>query len=101
MIYLAIGVVLTILPFFSFKRKPPVIPADKKEFYAEYMQSNEWRIKRGYRLKIDKHKCRDFHLWPCRKNLQVHHKNYNRLGNERMSDIITLCVKHHRKAHKK
>lgn len=82
-------------------KKPPKIPQSKKLFYAEYIQSSEWRAKRKERIKFDGGKCRGFHLLPKKKGLQVHHKSYKRLGNESVRfDLITLCEHHHRKVHK-
>ena len=62
--------------------------------YAEYMQSECWRLKRGQRLWIDKKKCRTCH---STEKLEVHHANYNKpLGDENVEDdLITLCEKCH------
>lgn len=82
-------------------RKPPKIPKDKKEFYAEYIQSKEWQAKRKERIRLDCGKCRGFHFIAEKKNLHVHHKTYKRLGNENVkTDLITLCSKHHKRVHK-
>ena len=82
-------------------RKPPKIPVSKKAFYAEYIQSKEWRAKRKQRIKFDGGSCRGFHWLPKKSNLQVHHKTYKRLGDESVRfDLITLCDKHHKRVHK-
>ena len=82
-------------------KKPPKIPKDKKEFYAEYIQSKEWQAKRKERIKLDCGKCRGFHFIAKKTELHVHHKTYKRLGNENVkTDLITLCSKHHKRVHK-
>jgi hypothetical protein len=85
----------------KFREPAPKIPLDKKAFYIVYMQSKEWKRFRRYRVKLDKGKCVRFHLLPVRKGLQVHHTTYIRLGCELMEDAETLCIKHHRKEHRK
>jgi len=63
--------------------------------YSEYLQSEHWQKIRAERLKIDDYKCQK-----CGRplDLQVHHLNYDNLGNEDIySDLITLCKYcHHR-----
>lgn len=61
--------------------------------YAEYMKSARWRAKRNEVLLRDGFKC-----IKCRshRRLQVHHLNYERLGNEDLNDLATLCAKCHR-----
>ena len=36
-----------------------------------------------------------------RNTLTVHHRNYNSLGNERLDDFEIVCLKCHRRIHKK
>lgn len=69
------------------------------EDYQKYMQSSAWRKKREKVLKRDGHVCQ---VRGCKVNsgLHVHHLTYKRLGNERLSDLITLCSKHHKQLHK-
>jgi phage terminase large subunit GpA-like protein len=56
--------------------------------YAEYISSDAWRIRRGQRLKKDRQRCQG-----CGSgdSLHVHHRCYDRLGNELPEDIITVC----------
>lgn len=56
--------------------------------YGQYMQSKEWSHKRLLRLKVDYFRCRT--CWNT-EDLEVHHLTYERLGNEEVSDLITLC----------
>lgn len=47
-------------------------------------------------LQRDNYKCV---LCDSKKNIQVHHKNYNNIGNEKATDLITLCYNCHLKYH--
>lgn len=68
-----------------------------KEAYAAYLQTPRWRGTRNQALRRA--------LWKCercsaRRNLQVHHKSYDRLGHELDSDLEVLCEGCHRGHHK-
>lgn len=64
--------------------------------YDAYMQSDEWKSIREARLKKDNYRC---HLCGGTDNLVVHHLTYDRLGREKLSDLITLCSACHEKQH--
>lgn len=61
-------------------------------FYAGYIKSSAWYAKRDLKLRKSGYKC-----WWCGTsyNLEVHHLTYERLGNERLSDLMVLCHDHH------
>jgi 5-methylcytosine-specific restriction endonuclease McrA len=63
--------------------------------YWSYIQSDRWADKRNEIKKIRK-KCEKC---GSRKNLQVHHVSYKRLGRERDSDLLLLCVFCHEEVH--
>lgn len=90
--------------FFSlFKRK--LSHAEWWAKYREYLQSEKWKKKRQKVLKRDNFECQ-YRVWiffkcKSKKKLQVHHKTYKRVFRERMSDLVTLCEKCHKKEHKK
>lgn len=56
--------------------------------YKTYLQSKKWRERRQAKLQQAKYRCEK-----CgeREGLEVHHKTYIRLGNEKSSDLIVLC----------
>ncbi|CAK0770336.1 5-methylcytosine-specific restriction enzyme A [Gammaproteobacteria bacterium] len=73
-------------------------PRDKASVnYHEYIQSDEWKAK----AKIVKARAE----WRCEicgrsgnyHTLEAHHKTYEHLGNERLSDLQCLCSECHEK----
>lgn len=65
--------------------------------YRAYMQSPEWDDLRRFMLHRAGYKCGRCHKG--NRVLQVHHKNYARLGHERVEDLMVLCVSCHRWVH--
>lgn len=67
--------------------------------YNEYIKSNEWKEKKRTRLEKDNYVCQD-----CKKSsiaLDVHHITYDRLGNEDIFDIVSLCRHCHESLHRR
>jgi hypothetical protein len=60
--------------------------------YNEYILSSDWQRIRRERLQKDGFRC-----VRCarRHELQVHHLTYERLGHERIDDLVTVCVRCH------
>ncbi len=71
----------------------PSIPRNKYRFYEAYMKSSKWRWKAKARRKLDKYMCQA--CGARNTKLDVHHVSYARLGNENMSDLITVCRECH------
>lgn len=74
----------------------------KKYKYDKYMQSQTWKNIRYAKLTEANWTCErcgygkyDFEEGP----LDVHHKNYDRFGNESLSDLEVLCRPCHEKNH--
>ena len=63
--------------------------------YREYIQSEEWSRKREYVLLVYK-SCA---CCGSAIRLQVHHKTYDNIGNEKMDDMIVLCNDCHKMLH--
>ena len=64
--------------------------------YEEYLCSWQWQDKRKIVLSV-KPNC-DI----CgKKATTVHHKNYERVGQEKMKDLQSLCYQCHLRIHKK
>ena len=65
------------------------------EYYI-YLASDDWRKRRRKALSLSGNKCQI-----CRNQitLQVHHKMYDRLGNEDDNDLAVLCEECHKSVH--
>lgn len=74
----------------------PYEPYTEKINYDDYIKSNRWAKKRFERLRIDNFQCAKC---GSAKNLNVHHITYERLGEEEMNDLITLCNRCHQEVH--
>lgn len=59
--------------------------------YSEYLRHPHWQKVRAARFEFDEGRCvicrRDLHDKPY----QTHHLSYQRLGHERIRDVVTLC----------
>jgi hypothetical protein len=56
--------------------------------YQDYLASEAWRARRRIMLKRSFHKCQ---VCGASDQLQIHHRTYDRLGNERPEDLTVLC----------
>jgi hypothetical protein len=76
------------------------------ESYREYLYSDAWRNVReryrasahpepGYRTTGLPQTCTVCHD----ENVDLHHKTYKRLGEERLTDLVPLCRLHHDQLH--
>ena len=92
MIYLIIGIILTILPINFIRRKNP----QQTLRYAKYLRSSKWCKTRTKALLRDKHECRHC---GSKVQLEVHHITYKRIYKEKLKDLITLCKSCHMKEH--
>jgi hypothetical protein len=73
-----------------------------RDLYHRYLCSDEWKQKREQRLLIDNYKCFFNYSKGCDAvNLQIHHIHYNNIGNEKMEDLVTLCINCHAEIHKR
>jgi hypothetical protein len=66
--------------------------------YREYITSNRWISTRDHYRASKALKtcvvCRD-------PNVELHHKTYQRLGRERLTDLVPLCQTHHDELHER
>ena len=65
--------------------------------YLDYLRSPEWKAKRRRAIERAGHACEI-----CGKTgrLEVHHTTYERLGKERLSDLVVVCRSCHRWVHR-
>lgn len=72
-----------------------------KEFssmpYKDYLNTDEWKNKRLCALKAAGFSCQLCN--DSDKTLHVHHRTYERRGNEKLGDLIVLCEDCHKKFH--
>lgn len=71
---------------------------EKYQKYKTYLTSDTWKLKRKTVFAARGRKCE---RCPSTKVLQIHHKNYDSLYNERLEDLEILCLVCHKKEHKK
>lgn len=64
--------------------------------YDEYLKSDAWNERRGLLLERFSHKCQ---VCGSSTRLHIHHRTYERLGNERMEDLTVLCEACHQAFH--
>lgn len=67
-----------------------------RNFYLAYLNSPDWRRTRNAALRRAKWQCS---RCPSRRNLEVHHRSYERLGREFDADLEVLCPDCHRGHH--
>ena len=74
--------------------------ASQNPYYKHYLLSRAWWKKRDKRKVIDKHTCicgrREVDM-----KLHAHHQTYERVGKEKLSDLITLCKECHEQHHRR
>jgi 5-methylcytosine-specific restriction endonuclease McrA len=85
----------------SMRKKTPITPerlAQLKSMpYHDYLKTPEWYRRRAVTLKIAEFKCM---LCFSPDELTVHHRTYERLGQERMTDLLVLCRECHELFHR-
>ncbi len=64
--------------------------------YREYINSTEWFVLRRVKLDQAEHRCQ---LCNAAGTLHVHHRTYERLGQEKLTDLVVLCEKCHERFH--
>jgi hypothetical protein len=68
-----------------------------KEYLERFMRP-DWQVLRARLLQQAQYTCQRCGFATNAKGLQLHHKNYDRLGHERDEDLIVLCLECHAKA---
>lgn len=76
------------------------LPDGSRMDYNEYIHTHpHWQAVRKARFDFDNHSCVVCHKDLTDQKYETHHLNYNHLGNERLTDVITLCPRHHSMFH--
>ena len=61
---------------------------EKVETYIEYLNTNHWK---AMKVRMKNHYVYECCFCRTRKRLHIHHKTYERVGNERLSDLVYAC----------
>lgn len=71
---------------------------EHKITYWQYLRSDHWnQVKRRFYRRLNhKHQCE---ACKSRKRLNLHHKTYERIGREKLSDLCLLCHSCHKRVH--
>ncbi len=93
-----LGITGTVAKWYKERRGPPQeeeweeLPTEPGLDYRSYLQSDAWRQKREFMLQRAGYRCQ-----VCNKKgrLELHHRTYERLGEERMEDLLVLCSSCH------
>lgn len=67
-----------------------------KKLYNDYLSSYSWNIKRDILIKKYDGRCQ---LCNSNKNINIHHRTYENLGDEKFTDLTVLCNSCHKKFH--
>ena len=60
----------------------------RKEQYATYLKSSEWKARRNATMERDRNLCR---VCKSERAAAVHHLSYDRIYNEPLYDLISVC----------
>jgi 5-methylcytosine-specific restriction endonuclease McrA len=71
----------------------------RREYYGQYLKSDEWERKRYLVLKRDNYEC----VFCGARATQVHHKHYAKknIGKEPIKWLVSVCEECHKKRHNK
>ena len=64
--------------------------------YQQYLDSSWWKLRKRIFLNEQGKKCS---FCSSKNELDVHHLNYQNLGDERDSDLLVLCRRCHKDIH--
>lgn len=78
--------------------EPPAVRSlsGGQDEYREYLNSPEWQAKRRLALEQAGWRCK---VCNSTTRLQVHHRTYDRVGNEELCDLTVLCATCHQLFH--
>jgi hypothetical protein len=74
----------------------PVQQTQSDWYFNVYLVSTHWLDVRKRYIKVHGNKCQEC---GSRNRLQLHHKTYERLWAERLTDLVMLCEVHHAEQH--
>jgi len=75
------------------------LPDGTRMDYRDYLHHPRWKQVRQKRLEFDNYQCAVCHLDLRGDPYETHHLTYQRLGRERLRDVITVCPSCHKIFH--
>ncbi len=75
------------------------LPDGTRMDYKAYLKHPQWQKVRQARLKFDDFKCAICHQDLTGEPYETHHLTYQRLGRERIRDVLTVCPNCHKAFH--
>lgn len=72
-----------------------------RDEYKAYLRTTKWYSIRQRCFERDHYRCRHCHTAITIETGHCHHKTYRRLGDEQLSDLLTLCKSCHEAHHAK
>lgn len=70
----------------------PCVPMTTPTWYVDYLASPHWTVVRAIALYWAERRCQ---VCNDSRDIEVHHRTYERLGCERPADITVLCTTCH------
>ena len=67
--------------------------------YRHYLTTSKWKALRLKTFKRDRYTCQHCGVTGSSDTLHCHHLTYDRLGDENLNDLLTLCNTCHKKVH--
>jgi len=67
--------------------------------YQEYLESTHWKVFRRIVLAFWDQHCSVCGSLQTSAALHIHHNSYDRIGEERLSDVVVLCPACHKLFH--
>lgn len=65
--------------------------------YTAYLRSQPWRLLRSAVIRRAKGVCERCGKWPI---VNIHHVTYERVGQERLEDLLGVCSQCHQELHR-
>ena len=79
---------------FNVETRVQLISRHYKKVYHSYLNTKKYKIESGIKTMYKCRRCENT------EKLQIHHLNYNTIGDESFSDLEVVCVGCHKKIHK-
>jgi len=96
LMYIGIGLITILSVYWNIRTREKNRIA-RRDYYREYLKSDDWKKKRYVVLKRDNWKCR----YCGKKATQVHHLKYAKyqIGKEPIKWLVSVCEPCHKSKH--